>query len=106
MCVYLYINLSKDSAFIFVDHFLLLLLLMFSILFIYAFDFFFKFPSFYFCLLCFYEDQSVKKQTCAGFYQGWIHSSLGSSPRGLVGKIREKVIGERRWKAEGLPDES
>lgn len=41
MCVYLYINLFKDSAFIFVDHFLLLLLLMFSILFIYAFDFFF-----------------------------------------------------------------
>lgn len=58
------------------DHFLLSLL--FSILFIYAIDFYKRFPSFYFVYSVFYEDQSlVKKQSCAGFFQGLNSFFLG-----------------------------
>lgn len=39
-------------------------------------------------------------------FKARIPSSLDSSPKGLEGKVREKVIEERRWKAKGLPDES
>lgn len=83
------------------------LLLLFSILFIYAFDFYKKCPSFHFVYSVFTKtSHSSRNRLGQHSFKAQIPSSLDLSPRGLVGKVHEKVIEERRWKAKGLPDES
>lgn len=105
---YIYYIKFKDSAFVFVNHFLLLL---FSILFTCAFGFFkkllFVYSFFFLNSDCFlWRLVIAKKQAYAGFYWGLNSFLPGCKSQRLSRKVCEKVIEKRTWKAEGLSDES
>lgn len=88
------------------DQFLLFIIVVFNFI-IYAFGFDQKCPSFHFVYSVFMKtSHSSRNRLGQRSFKAWIPSSLDSSPKGLVEKVREKVIEERRWKATGLPDES
>lgn len=89
------------------DRVLLFIIVVFNFIYVCLWLWQKKCPSFHFVYSVFMKtSHSSRNRLGQRSFKARIPSSLDSSPKGLVGKVREKVIEERRWKARGLPDES